>query len=375
MKKTPGWKSCWTSGGIPPLSAQGTSSETMINADELLKPISDEKPCGEDLSYDQGFQELEGIMRGKPETQFSAAEDPDWKLLRERCLELWSRSKDMRLATALSLAALKMEGLPALREGLSLLKGMLERYWDSCFPLLDPADNNDPTQRLNIIAALANPVGTFGDPMRFLERLRQAPLAKSVQMGQFGLADILMSEAAPAGAEEKPGPTAAQVEAAFRDTKPEDLAAVGQAVSDSLRLAGEIDQLLTKTVGADRAPDLDALPRELKEIQKRLAPYLSPGSVPDSSGAEAGAGAPAVAGTAGASKPIQGEIQSREDVVRMINKLCDYYKREEPSSPVPNILKRAQRLAEMDFMQIISDLSPDAVREIQRITGELPKEG
>ncbi len=347
----------------------------MINADELLKPISDEKPCGEDLSYDQGFQELEGIMRGKPETQFSPAEDPDWKLLRERCLELWSRSKDLRLATALSLAALKMDGLPALREGLSLLKGMLERYWDSCFPLLDPADNNDPTQRLNIIAALANPVGTFGDPMRFLERLRQAPLASSVQMGQYGLADILLSEAGGAGTEEKPGPTAAQIEAAFRDTKAEDLAEAGQVVSDSLRLTKEIDELLTKTVGSDRAPDLDALPRELKEIQKRLAPYLAPGSAPESAGGELGAGEAAVAGAPAAAKAIQGEIQSREDVVRMINKMCDYYKREEPSSPVPNILKRAQRLAEMDFMQIINDLSPDSVKEIQRITGEEPKEG
>jgi type VI secretion system protein ImpA len=346
----------------------------MINADELLKPISDEKPCGEDLSYDQGFQELEGIMRGKPETQFSSAEDPDWKLLRERCLELWSRSKDLRLATALSLAALKMEGLPALREGLSLLKGMLEQYWNSCFPLLDPADNNDPTQRLNIVAALATPVGTFGDPMRFLERLRQAPLAKSVQMGQFGLADIVLSEAGGAGTEEKPGPTAAQIEAAFRDTRAEDLAAVGQAANESLRLAGEIDQLLTKTVGADRAPDLDALPRELKEILKRLAPYLSPGLMPESAGAESETGA-AAGGAAAAPRPIAGEIRSREDVVRAISKICDYYKKEEPSSPVPNILKRAQRLAEMDFMQIINDLSPDSVKEIQRITGEEPKEG
>ncbi|HEV2456208.1 MAG TPA: type VI secretion system ImpA family N-terminal domain-containing protein, partial [Verrucomicrobiae bacterium] len=48
----------------------------MINAEELLKPISADKPCGEDLSYDAGFQELEVLMKGKPETQFSAAEEP-----------------------------------------------------------------------------------------------------------------------------------------------------------------------------------------------------------------------------------------------------------------------------------------------------------
>jgi type VI secretion system protein ImpA len=346
----------------------------MINADELLKPISDDKPCGEDLSYDQGFQELESLIRGKPETQFSPAEDPDWKLLRERCLELWSRSKDMRLATALSLATLKMEGLPALQTGLTLLKGMLEKYWDSCYPLLDPADNNDPTQRLNIIASLATPVGTFGDPMRFLERLRQTPLANSRQMGQFSMADILLSEAGAAGTPEKPGPTASQIEAAFRDTTPEHLAAVNQTLSDSLRLIKEIDQWLTNSVGSDRAPDLDALPHELKEIQKRLAVYLPSGSVPTATDSEAGTPAAGIA-SAAAPRRIEGEIQSREDVIRMIKKMCDYYKTAEPSSPVPNILRRAQRLAEMDFMQIVNDLSPDSVKEIQRITGELPKEG
>jgi type VI secretion system protein ImpA len=348
----------------------------MINTDELLKPISDEKPCGEDVSYDQGFQELEGMIRGKPETQFSPAEDPDWKQLRERCLELWSRSKDLRLATALSLATLKMDGLPALPAGLTLLKGMLEKYWDSCYPLLDPADNSDPTQRLNIIAAIATPVGTFGDPMRFLERLRQAPLANSRQMGNYSLADIMLSESGAAGTEEKPGPTAAQIEAAFRDTSPEDLAAANEAVNESLKLASEIDQWLGKTVGNDRAPDLDALCREIKEIQKRLAAYLPAGSVTASAPAEAGAPeATGTAANAGAPKRrIEGEVQSREDVIRMILKICSYYEKTEPSSPVPNILKRAQRLAEMDFMQIINDLSPDSVKDIQRITGEVPKD-
>ena len=54
----------------------------MIVAEELLEPISDEAPCGEDLSYDAGFQELETLARGKQETQFSAAEPPDWKALK-----------------------------------------------------------------------------------------------------------------------------------------------------------------------------------------------------------------------------------------------------------------------------------------------------
>jgi type VI secretion system protein ImpA len=108
-------------------------------------------------------------------------------------------------------------------------------------------------------------------------------------------------------------------------------------------------------------------------MQKRLAPYLPAGAVSASGNGEAPAAAGAVA--AGVAQAISGEIQSRQDVVKMIDKICDYYKREEPSSPVPYILKRAQRLAEMDFMQIIDDLSPDSVKEILRITGDKPAEG
>jgi type VI secretion system protein ImpA len=341
----------------------------MIPVEELLKPISEEKPCGEDLSYDPGFQELETLMRGKEETQFAPAEEPDWRRLRERCLELWPRAKDFRLAATSCLAFLKTDGLVGFRDGLAVLKGLLAQYWDRAYPLLDPGDNNDPTERVNIIAALATPIGTFGDPMRLLERLRETPLANSAQMGRFSLADILRSEAGEAGPDKKPPPAATQIEAAFRDTKPEDLLAINTAVTDAIALVKEIDQLLTQTIGADKAPDLDLLPAELKEVQKRLIPYLPAGTV---AAAEVSEGAPSVA--AAGPNLISGEVQSRQDVVRMIEKICDFYKKAEPSSPVPYVLRRAQRLAEMDFMQIMDDLSPDSVKDILRITGESPKE-
>jgi hypothetical protein len=38
------------------------------------------------------------------------------------------------------------------------------------------------------------------------------------------------------------------------------------------------------------------------------------------------------------------------------------------------VIKRAARLAEMDFMQIMQDLSPDAISQIRTITGEKEEE-
>lgn len=349
-------------------------AKIMINAEELLKPIPGEKPCGEDLSYDPGIQELETLMKGKPETQFSAAEEPDWKALRDRSLELWARSKDLRVATTLSLASLKMDGLPAFRESLALLKGMLDGYWDTFYPLLDPADNNDPTQRVNLIAGLATPLATYGDPMRVLERLRQAPLTDSRQLGRFSLSDIADSEAGKA-ADGKSVVAASQIEAAFRDTNPETLQKLNQAVKDSIQLVKDIDTFLTNKIGADKAPDLTELPKQLLEIQKRLAPYAG-GAASDVAAADGdGNGDGAATGAAPAAKKgISGEIQSRQDVIKMLEKIREYYQRNEPSSPVPYILQRAQRWAEMDFMAIIGDLTPDSMADIQKVTGEKPKE-
>ena len=131
------------------------------------------------------LSELESMVLGKPETQFSAAEPPDWKQLRIRCLELFDRSKDLRISIVLMVALLELEGLPGFKEALLLLKGLLERFWETVYPQLDPSDDNDPLQRVNIIASMSTPVGTFGDPLRILEHLRSTPLCNSIQMGRL----------------------------------------------------------------------------------------------------------------------------------------------------------------------------------------------
>jgi type VI secretion system protein ImpA len=239
---------------------------------------------------------------------------------------------------------------------------LLEKYWEPVYPRLDPDDNNDPLYRMNIVAALSTPKGTFGDPMRFLERLSEAPLASSMQLGRFSRTDVERSQAGETGTEDKPVPATSQIEAAFRDTPTEQLQATHQAVVDSMGIVKAIDAFLTEKVGADKAPDLGLLEREFKAIEKCLGPYLPAGTV------VADEASPAAV-TAGG-KPISGEIQSRQDVIRMLDKICDYYSRTEPSSPVPSLLRRAQRLAEMDFMQIISDLCPEALNQVRTVTGE-----
>ncbi len=75
----------------------------------------------------------------------------------------------------------------------------------------------------------------------------------------------------------------------------------------------------------------------------------------------------------GRGAPVQrlsGEIASREDVIRAIDKICEYYARFEPSSPLPLLLRRAKRLANKSFLEIVRDLSPDALKQVLALGGE-----
>jgi type VI secretion system protein ImpA len=74
--------------------------------------------------------------------------------------------------------------------------------------------------------------------------------------------------------------------------------------------------------------------------------------------------------SAPARRSHSGEISSRDDVLKMLDKICAYYARHEPSSPLPLLLKRCRRLVPMSFKEIVGDLAPDALAKVELITGK-----
>ena len=84
----------------------------VINVESLLKPISADSTCGENLRWDRRFLELERLAEGKEETQFSASEEPNWREVRDVCVEVFARGKHVRTALLLTLAALRIVATP-----------------------------------------------------------------------------------------------------------------------------------------------------------------------------------------------------------------------------------------------------------------------
>ena len=64
-----------------------------------------------------------------------------------------------------------------------------------------------------------------------------------------------------------------------------------------------------------------------------------------------------------------GEIRSREDAIRVLDLVCKYIERNEPTNPAPLLIKRAQRLMSLGFLDIIKELAPDGMGQIEVITG------
>ena len=330
----------------------------------LVQPIEGDAPCGDNLEY-LGIHNLQALAAGKPERNIGdstvPAEEPNWAEVKQQAIDLFARTKDLRVAGILTQALVRTDGMDGLSDGLEILSALLSQHWPCLYPRPEPDEPNDYTIRLNALSFLS-------DLQRLLNPLRRLQLVASVKHGRFSLRDIQLASGklkAPQG-ENAPQPVA--IESAFQESDIAALRSTLHGVERSLQHAKDIEEKW-----ADRAAsrDLDVAPLTgvLHEIRKELQSALAshPKATPD---ADADLGASeAERSLAGATPAFSGVMRSRQDVTRAIDSACDYLIKHEPSSPVPLLLKRAKRLMEKDFLQIIQDLAPDAMTQVTKISG------
>ncbi len=374
---------------------------TNFDLDTLLTEISSDAPCGKDISYDADFLELERIAEGTAETQVGdhvqEAVEPDWKEVRQLSLDLLERSLDLRLIIYLSAAMLRLEGISGLSNGLALLRGLVEQYWEHLFPQLDPEDDNDPLERMNIIGSLSPPATVMNDPMQFIPRLMALPLCKSddARLPHVSLRHMLIEsgEILPSEAEAGGTPSLQLIDAAFEQTDSGTLKTIDQVIGDCLEHLNVLDQALMDNVGVSAAPNFSRLDHVLKQMRSKTAMYLerrgyrsSDASLPNQTdttsqshlnedgsilkGTSMDTENQSITGRGAKGHPLFGRITSNQDVLKALDMIIAYYTQSEPSSPVPLLIKRAKRLVGKSFVDIIRDLSPDAMSQVKMVSGD-----
>lgn len=332
-----------------------------IDLTSLLAAVSDAAPAGPNLEDDASFAELEAAAKGKPEQQFGETvipgEEPDWRQVKGLALGLLGKTRDLRVGVTLTRALMVTDGVEGVADGLALMRGWLDGMWDALHPQLDPADP-DPIQRTNTLAAL-------DDYDAAVRAARDMPIVAAPRVGRFSYKDVLVAtNKLPAPAGQTDAPSFAAIEAAFQDSSLEDVQKTAAELGRALESIAGIEKAFTTHVGAARGVSLRDLTGVLKGAHQTVSEQLAkktPQAVDDAGGA--------VAGTPGAPAQASGAIRTRDDVLKTLDKLCEYFDRNEPSSPVPILLRRAKRLINKSFMDIVRDMASNGVSQVELLRG------
>ena len=308
---------------------------------ELLQPIAADQPCGENLEDTPLLASFDTFRLFGQVTPLDPP--PEWPVIRTRALEALGKSKDLRLLAHLGTASLRTDGLAAFSHTLRVASQWLQTYWAGTYPLVD----EDAILRRNAL-------NCFADPMAVIDGLRRLPLVVSRQHGSFSLrdVDIATGQMQPSDGDGRPDEN--RIAAAFAEMPVDHLQQLQQTASGALEAVKAIEATMAADGGLDAVPEFKPLAAQLVKIDRLLRARLAERV---GAGAEPGGDAPPADGQHGQ----VGAIRSRQDAIRALDAVAEFFRRSEPSSPIPLFLERAKRLVSKSFLEVLADIAPEAL--------------
>lgn len=355
--------------------------EGVLDLEALLAPLADGNGGGEDLRADDSYTSLyqrvrthrndartgeRAIDSGDPEAN-PAAIATAWREVKKLGIEaIRGKSKDFEIAAWMAEALVRVDGLPGLADAAALIAGLCDQYWDSGFPGLDSEDGLDDR---------GAPIGGLsgeGADGTLMASIRRYPLFQRGDGSDGDLFTWQRSEetAAIADAERKQ----ARLDAGVPDfdmlqnearASVGTLRAVGQEARAALVAWTAMDAALSNRFGGN-APSTRRVSEALQSIIDLVtriagAPSEATDAVEEvSSQADAGAvaaggGAAAAASGGGGPKPLR----TREDAIRQLEEIADFFRKTEPHSPLAFTLDDAVRRARMSLPDLLAEVLPD----------------
>lgn len=367
-----------------------------IDVEALLAAIPGESPAGEDLRhtlYDEikeARRADDGLAQGVWQHDVKSS---DWAFVVKRCTDaLATKTKDINVGAWLAEALVHEKGLAGLRSGLSLLTGLLDRYWDSAYPEIDPETPGEE------FLARANSLEDFD--RKVAAAVMEVPLTRTPQVFNFtqvvdsepydlpgvplGTADAeasarLMELKEKATAEGKPSgdDLRRSREATPKAFYVDATALLGECRQSLGRLQEKIDEKFQKQAFGLREVDKclaeisEFLARTLKE-KRILDPDPIEASGEEVAGEPGAEGAPA--GGAGAGGVGGGSLRGREDALKRLEDVAAFFRRTEPHSPVPFLVLRAVSWGRMPLDGWLAEVVKDGatLEQIRETLGLRP---
>jgi type VI secretion system protein ImpA len=318
------------------------SPPVLENLDALLEPIPGDDPAGQGVPF-QVNENLEQFRKEVNPDDFDESDPrrPDtfvpanWEGIKELAIEtLTNTSKDLKVAARLLEALLKAHGFAGLRDGLTLLRRLVEEAWDRLRPVIETDDD------LEIRAA---PFYWLDDPIRgpiFPNSVRAAPL-------------IL--------AEDDPYSFARWNQTPSKETRDKAIAACSYQTckdsADDVTAAVEEAQKLIKALHdrmGQQAPALQQFYSALVECHSLARMVLKEKGPPPEELAAGGEEGEEGGAPAGDGRPRQ--AYTRDQILQTIAQAAAQLRLIEPHSPVPYLLEKAVELGRLPFPELMKAL-------------------
>ena len=328
--------------------------------EKLLEPVSEEDRAGPDLddeaesiairsAFEADFKYATGMSEKEGDSQ--DGKSVSWTDVKSNIEDLSAKTKDLRLAIAYARCGIALGDVDVIEAGLAFIVGLLEDYWD----VFHPRDEDGPdleyreTCCQELVAR-----GAFLLP--FLK-------VAIVDDGRNRITGEQISDVHENGAASQDHAMVLGVLGEWSsEAKSELLVKLASIVSSLEKM-----QSLFSENGGSYVPNFDDLISGVKEVR---AGYVSLAGLDVVEESVEGEGGNAVPSGGGPTQSFSGKIQSRDDVVRALTEIENYYNLAEPGHPVKVALARMRSWVKKDFMEILKDIVPDSVDDAKRVLME-----
>lgn len=355
----------------------------IIDLDALLAPIDGDNSAGESLRYDKTYEvikearrEDEALAQGDWARDLKVADWP--KVIQTATQALSTKSKDLQLAAWLIEGLgknAKLDRWAGLRDGLRLMRSLLEDFWENVYPEIDPEDDESPlAPRGNVIAAMDARMGdvlkefplTAGAQYSYLQYLdsKQFDIPEDISGLGFSEQEQFTTLKAQAEAENRiTGEMWRKAKAATsRDFIEARLNLINECWDQMQALDATMDEKFARAT-----PGLGALKKSLDEVRtivellakEKRAAEPRDDEVAEIEGAEAASDGQSMAATSGGVTVSGGAIRNRQEALKRLSEIANFFRQSEPHSPVSYAVQRAVKWGNMPLDEWLADVVKD----------------
>lgn len=349
------------------------SRAPVIDIEALLQPISEEKPSGESLQYSGLYDEIREARRSddllaQGQWQHEPKLADYRKVISLAIPALTSETKDLQISVWLAESLTKENGFTGLRDSLVLLRRLQEEFWETLHPEIDEGDMEaranaiEWMEQQTAVALKTLPI-TGGEGFNYLnwEESKNFDIPDNIDALEY--AEQERVRALKTQAEEEKRKTGAMWRAAKGITNRAFCEDLNLALEECWNEAQALDRTIEEKYDRNQMPGLRNLKKALEDVRGVVKTMLEEKRLeePDAIDEEATETIENADGTVQVRTVAvaTGAISNRQDALKRLGDVAEYFRKNEPHSPVSYLVQRAVKWGNMPLENWLLDVIKD----------------